>query len=574
MSEIVQGGVVPGAIEMMDARAIEASEQMGNAGWSTRAAALLVELDGSQHECEARFDEVVAICERNGSDDVRVARDEAERQLFWKMRKAAFPAMGRISPNYFVQDGVIPRTKLPEVLERIDALAKEYDMIVANVFHAGDGNLHPLVCYDGRKRGRRGEGRGALRPDHRRVPGRRRVDHRRARRRHRQEEAHAEDVRRGRPGRVPAAALLVRPRRAGQPGQADADAAAVRRGAGPLPGASAGGRRAGGAVLRPDDRRRGGHAAAQGLASAPVRPVGGGTKPWLPARDEEPLETGGLDRILEHNVGDFTAVLEAGVPFAEAQATFAEHGQRLAWDPPDPGGATIGGIVATADSGPLRHRYGGVRDLVVGTTVVLSDGTIAKSGGKVIKNVAGYDLAKLFAGSFGTLGLIATVSVRLHPLPEQTATVRGSSSTIPDALLAKALELARQPLEADCFDVVWEDGARPAAGPVLGRRRRGARRERVGRARRRRLGRRARRCSAAPVVLKVSGRPTDLPDVIRAAAATARPSSRAPRSGSRGSRCRTPSASRRSARRSRRAAARCSTARPRSSSGRRVPARS
>ena len=115
--------------------------------------ALLVELDGSEKECEARFDEVVAICERCGSDDVRVARDEAERQLFWKTRKAAFPAMGRISPNYFVQDGVIPRTKLPEVLERIDELAKQYDMIVANVFHAGDGNLHPLVCYDGAKEG-------------------------------------------------------------------------------------------------------------------------------------------------------------------------------------------------------------------------------------------------------------------------------------------------------------------------------------------------------------------------------------------------------------------------------------
>src|ERR1700754_5219477 len=154
VSEIVQGGVVPGAIEMMDARAIEASEQMAHAGYPVgRAAALLVELDGSEHECTARFDDVVAICERCGSDDVRVARDEAERQLFWKTRKAAFPAMGRISPNYFVQDGVIPRTKLPEVLERIDDLAREYDMIVANVFHAGDGNLHPLVCYDGSKPG-------------------------------------------------------------------------------------------------------------------------------------------------------------------------------------------------------------------------------------------------------------------------------------------------------------------------------------------------------------------------------------------------------------------------------------
>jgi len=150
VSEIVQGGVVPGAIEMMDARAIEASEQMANAGYPLdRGAALLVELDGAARECDARFEEVVAICERNGSDDVRVARDEAERQLFWKTRKAAFPAMGRLSPNYFVQDGVIPRTKLPEVLERIEELGREYGMLVANVFHAGDGNLHPLVCYDG-----------------------------------------------------------------------------------------------------------------------------------------------------------------------------------------------------------------------------------------------------------------------------------------------------------------------------------------------------------------------------------------------------------------------------------------
>jgi glycolate oxidase len=150
VSDIVQAGVVPGAIEMMDSRAIEASEQMAHAGYPTdRGAALLVELDGAEQECEARFDEVLAICERCGSDDVRVARDETERQLFWKTRKAAFPAMGRISPNYFVQDGVIPRTKLPDVLERIEQLAADYGLIVANVFHAGDGNLHPLVCYDG-----------------------------------------------------------------------------------------------------------------------------------------------------------------------------------------------------------------------------------------------------------------------------------------------------------------------------------------------------------------------------------------------------------------------------------------
>jgi glycolate oxidase len=150
VSEIVQAGIVPGAIEMMDEKAIEAAEPMAKAGFTIgRKAALLVELDGARRECEARFDEVVEVCERCGSDDVRVARDDAERARFWKARKAAFPAMGRLSPNYFVQDGVIPRTKLPEVLDRIEQLGLEYGLIVANVFHAGDGNLHPLVCYDG-----------------------------------------------------------------------------------------------------------------------------------------------------------------------------------------------------------------------------------------------------------------------------------------------------------------------------------------------------------------------------------------------------------------------------------------
>ena len=114
--------------------------------------------------------------------------------------------------------------------------------------------------------------------------------------------------------------------------------------------------------------------------------------------------------------------------------------------------------MATNDSGPLRHRYGGMRDLVVGITVVLSDGTIAKSGGKVIKNVAGYDLAKLFTGSFGTLGLIATVAVRLHPAPARTASLTAGSDD-PAALARAARALAALPLEADCLDVGWEGDA-------------------------------------------------------------------------------------------------------------------
>jgi glycolate oxidase len=154
VSAVVQSGAVPGAIEMMDNTAIVASDQMADAGYPHDAgAALLIELDGSEAECEARFDEVVKMCEEHGSLSVRVARDEEERALFWKTRKAAFPAMGRISPHYFVQDGVVPRTRLTEVLDTISALGEEYGLTVANVFHAGDGNLHPLVCYDGNRDG-------------------------------------------------------------------------------------------------------------------------------------------------------------------------------------------------------------------------------------------------------------------------------------------------------------------------------------------------------------------------------------------------------------------------------------
>ncbi|MHB8694871.1 MAG: FAD-linked oxidase C-terminal domain-containing protein [Solirubrobacteraceae bacterium] len=149
VTAIVSGGIVPGAIEMMDRLSIRAAEQATGGGYRLDAgAALLIELDGPHEECTARFEQVVGLCAQAGCLDVRVALSAAERDLLWRTRKAAFAAMGRIAPAYYVQDGVIPRTRLSEVLGRIEELAAEYSLQVANVFHAGDGNLHPLVCYD------------------------------------------------------------------------------------------------------------------------------------------------------------------------------------------------------------------------------------------------------------------------------------------------------------------------------------------------------------------------------------------------------------------------------------------
>jgi glycolate oxidase FAD binding subunit len=258
-----------------------------------------------------------------------------------------------------------------------------------------------------------------------------------------------------------------------------------------------------------------------------VRPRGGGTKlGWSPTSTAVDFDTRRFNRILEHNQGDFTAILEAGVPLAEAHATFAQAKQMLAIDPPLGAGdaATIGGVMASNDAGPLRHRYGGMRDLVVGVTVVLSDGTIAQSGGKVIKNVAGYDLAKLFTGSFGTLGLIVKVALRLHPAPPRTATVTARTDD-PGALGSAARDLAALPLEADCLDVAWDgDGGRLLVrfgGATAAERAKAATRhidlpseiaedddELWAQQRARQRG---------DVVVKVSGRPTDLEQVIAAA---------------------------------------------------------
>lgn len=149
VSAVIAAGIVPAAIEMMDALAIEAAEAAVHCGYPDGAGAVLVvELDGCAPSVAAEFAEVTRLCEEAGAFEVRVARDEAERALIWKGRKSAFAAMGRISRAYIVQDGVIPRTALSDVLAKIAELSARSGIKVANVFHAGDGNLHPLVLFD------------------------------------------------------------------------------------------------------------------------------------------------------------------------------------------------------------------------------------------------------------------------------------------------------------------------------------------------------------------------------------------------------------------------------------------
>ncbi len=151
VSDIIGAGIVPGALEMMDQLITQAVEAAYHFGFPLDAGAvLIVELDGLEAGLDAQAQRVVEICRRNGAREVRIARDDKERAELWKSRKRAFGAIGRLSPNFITQDGVVPRSKLPEMMEFIRSCSEKYGLRIPNVFHAGDGNLHPLILYDER----------------------------------------------------------------------------------------------------------------------------------------------------------------------------------------------------------------------------------------------------------------------------------------------------------------------------------------------------------------------------------------------------------------------------------------
>ena len=193
---------------------------------------------------------------------------------------------------------------------------------------------------------------------------------------------------------------------------------------------------------------------AAGLA---VIPRGGGTKlEWgnRPARADVIVSTARLDRVIEHAWADLTVSVEAGCTIGKLQETLAKHGQRLALDALWPECATVGGVLSTNDSGALRLRFGSLRDLVIGVTLALADGTVASSGGRVVKNVAGYDLPKLVTGALGTLGVITRAFFRLHPLPKETRTISCVTGDVPEAhrlvLAIQNSKLAHSALQICC----------------------------------------------------------------------------------------------------------------------------
>jgi FAD/FMN-containing dehydrogenase len=398
-----------------------------------------------------------------GARSCRYARDEAERKKLWAARKGAFGAIGRISPDSMIQDAVVPRSRLPQVLGAAYDIAARYQLRIANVFHAGDGNLHPLICFDSRfedeVRRVKDAGRelmevcvaagGTITGEHGVGLDKREL--------------------------LPLvfsdadmnAMLSVRaafdPLGLCNPGKivpmlrgcGEAKAVASDNGATPIQPSIAPGlvksqvelatppafdsdrvaslltqivgddnvsSNNGSLIVTPASSEE--ISEILKLASAKrwtVLPAGGMT--WLKSPANLIISTRRLNRIIEHEPADLIAIAQAGVTLSDFNAKLAENGQWLPLDPPDDGRATLGGVVATGIGGPQQFGYGRPRGSVIGMKVVLADGSRIKAGGRVVKNVAGYDLCKLFTGSYGSLGIITELNFKLRPRPAREATV-------------------------------------------------------------------------------------------------------------------------------------------------------
>ena len=510
VSAIISAGMLPAALEMMDnaiIRAVEAS--VFTAGLPTDAqAVLLVELDGIEAGIDDDAAQAEAILSEHGARSVRRATDGNERKKLWAARKGAFGAVGRLSPDIMIQDAVVPRSRLPEVLAETYRISARYNLQLANVFHAGDGNLHPLICFDLRRgddlervrqagreimetcvraggsiTGEHGVGidkssylslifsdddmaamlqvRSAFDPSGLCNPGKiiplpRGCGEGRAVATVEVSEPGAVATGSARPQRRETSSSSTNLSLSDLPRDRTAQKQAlistklneariarefslivgdqsVRR----LSDSLATSQSNTPAMGRPlEIAPQSTEAAVQVLRLAmkqdmAVVPAGAST--WIDAgnlltRADLIVTTRRMTRLLKHEPADLVATAEAGLKLSSFQKHLAQAGQWLPIDPPDDGRATLGGVVATGLGGADSFGFGLPRSFVIGMRVVLADGRAIKAGGTVVKNVAGYDLCKLFTGRYGTLGLITELTFKLRPLPIESRTVVSSGS--------------------------------------------------------------------------------------------------------------------------------------------------
>ncbi len=425
VSAVIAAGLVPATMEMMDQRMMRIIEEVVHVGLPIDAgAALIIEADGYPESVGPQIDEIAAILRDHLGFNLHIADTAEERDKIWYGRKSAAGAMARLAPAYYLVDGTVPRSKLAATLAGVNQICEAADLRVGYVFHAGDGNLHPFILverpadrtlvqhvietgrailalcvgYDGSITGEHGVGiekrefmplmyspaeldvmreiKAVFDPHELLNPDKIFPTMDKETRRQGDTETGSISVSPGLPVSL-------------SPASAEEAAEAIR---------------------------------AWASAGCSVRIRGGGTKSALLPPAGATLSTDRLRGIRACALEDLYVTVGAGTPLAELQAELARDRMWVPLASPWPE-ATVGGVVATNFNAPLRMRYGAARDLVLAATVALPDGRVIRAGRPVVKNVAGYDLPKLFVGSYGTLGLLADVTLKLAPLPRARASL-------------------------------------------------------------------------------------------------------------------------------------------------------
>jgi D-lactate dehydrogenase (cytochrome) len=412
VSDIIARGLVPATMEMMDQSFLRIIEDFTQAGWPTEAgAALIIDVDGYPQSTAPQIEEIVAILREHLAFDLHIAQTDEQRQKIWYGRKSAAGAIARLARMFYLVDVTVPRSKLAVTLAEVTRICTSLNLRVVYVFHAGDGNLHPLILIDDMKD--REQLSRVIEAGHQIVEvcighnGSITGEHgvgieKRAHMPLMYTPAELEamhDIK-----EIFDPQHLLNPHKIFPPDMPLPEPLPEPHPPMPAPYAPTTAREAA-------DALRSWYVSGQS-----VRIAGGGSKSGaLPSADVL-LSTGALRGIRTYARDDLYVTVGAGTTLAELQAELAADHM---WTPlvsPWPR-ATVGGIVATNTNAPQRMRYGGVRDLVLAATVAQPSGHTIRAGRAVVKNVAGYDLPRLFVGSHGTLGLLTDITLKLVPLP-------------------------------------------------------------------------------------------------------------------------------------------------------------
>lgn len=413
VSAVIAAGLMPATLEMMDQRIMRIIESFAPVGLPIDAkAALIVEVDGYPQSLDGQMEEIADILSAHGGFGLRIAQSEAERAQIWYGRKSAAGSLSRLAPNFYLVDITVPRSRLADTLAAVNEVCDRYSLTVGHVFHAGDGNLHPAISFDARDEAVKAnvfkaceeivalciERDGSLTGEH----------------------GVGLEKRAYMPMQYSGAELAAMtdikavfdPQTLLNPGKIFPDVLPPAQREAPT--------RPPGAVFAPATVQE----AAAGLAglSAAGKTVRiGSAAQGEPHGADVWVSSAAFNGVSTFAPHDLYVTAGAGTRLADLQAFLAPHGMQVPLTSPWPD-ATLGGLVAANVNAPRRMRYGGVRDLLLATTVALADGRVIRAGRPVVKNVAGYDLTKLFVGSAGTLGLLTDVTLKLLPEPRARRT--------------------------------------------------------------------------------------------------------------------------------------------------------